>query len=222
MRQAIETMDVFVFTLGPTECWTDPVDGAVWPRAPGVSGGVDAPGWAVFRNFDEVETTADLLAALRLIRERNPQVRILLTVSPVPRSSTFEDRHVAVLTAWFKAVLRIAAERAVSELPDCAYFRFHEIITAPHTRVACFDPDERGVLPAGVAHVMRLFFHHLAGAEWTAPDVMQDAGGAEGAAPVRALSGYRRTTARPTAQTDAHTKDVDRRIQIICDEERID
>jgi hypothetical protein len=53
VRDAIEKMDVFVFTLGLTEAWRDKRDGAVYPLAPGVAGGDFDPTRYEFINFDE-------------------------------------------------------------------------------------------------------------------------------------------------------------------------
>ena len=160
VRKAVEEMDVFVFTLGLTEGWADTRDGAVFPLAPGVAGGVYDPALVSFVNFDETETFADLEFALAYIRRINPGVRIILTVSPVPLNATYVDRHVLVSTAWSKAVLRIAAEKAVLRFADCVYFPSYEIITSPHVRGAYYAEDRREVLEAGVAHVMRLFMKH--------------------------------------------------------------
>lgn len=162
VRQAIEAMDVFVFTLGLTEAWIDRRDGAVFPLAPGVAGGVYDPDIVEFENFDEAETATDLIAALQLIRSFNPRVKIILTVSPVPLNATMEDRHVFLSTTWSKAVLRIAAEKAVRTVANTCYFPSYEIITAPHVRGRYFAADCREVLDAGVRHVMGLFFHHFA------------------------------------------------------------
>lgn len=161
-RRALAEADVFVFTLGLTEAWEDCRDGAVFPLAPGVAGGHFDPALTQFRNFDVDETTADLLAALTMIRTRNPALRIILTVSPVPLNATMENRHVMQSTAWSKAVLRIAADRVAGMMTDCCYFPSYEVITSPHTAGRYFGPDCREVRPEGVAHVMRLFFKHFA------------------------------------------------------------
>lgn len=163
VRQAVEAMDVFVFTLGLTEAWEDAQDGAVFPLAPGVAGGRYDPEGVRFRNFDVDETAADLAEALAAIRAVNPGVKIILTVSPVALNATMEPRHVFASTTWSKAVLRIAADRVAGALPACVYFPSFEIITAPHQRGRYFAPDCREVVPAGVDHVMRLFFHHFTG-----------------------------------------------------------
>lgn len=197
IREAIENMDVFVFTLGLTECWIDAKDGAVFPVAPGVAGGRYDPERVKFSNFDEQETAEDLLAAFQFIRDRNPDCRFIVTVSPVPLNATFEPRHVYVSTAWSKAVLRIAAEKVCAALPDCVYFPSFEIITSPQTRGRYFGPDCREVRPAGVNHVMRLFFRHFAGEE----------------------IGASRPTA-PAAPTPSPSE-AERQIQLLCDEEML-
>ena len=200
IRYAVEQADVLVFTLGLTEAWEDSRDGAVFPLAPGVAGGVYVPELVRFRNFDLDETKADLLAALAFVRARNPKLRLMLTVSPVPLNATYEDQHVFVSTAYSKAVLRCAAEAAARALPQCAYFPSYEIITAPQIRGRYYGPDCREVLPAGVAHVMKTFFRHFAG---------------EGEAPVNS-----ERPARLIAG-EIHRAEMQRVIDVLCDEEAI-
>lgn len=161
IREAIENMDVFVFTLGLTEGWMDTRDGAVFPIAPGVAGGIYDPSTVAFVNFDEAETYADLQAAFAMIRDINPAVRLILTVSPVALNATYEDRHVLLSTTWSKAVLRTSAEKATRNFDDCVYFPSYEIITSPHVRGRYFGPDCREVTGEGVDHVMRLFIQHF-------------------------------------------------------------
>lgn len=199
IRAAVEGMEVFIFTLGLTEAWEDTRDGAVFPLAPGVVGGVWEPGVTRPLNFDETKTAADLIAALTFIRERNPGVKIMLTVSPVPLNATFEDRHVFVSTTWSKAVLRIAAEKAVRALPEVVYFPSYEIITAPHVRGRYFAKDCREVLPAGVDHVMGVFLRHF--------------GEEGGAAPALPESGTEEIEQRQAAAEAV--------LDILCDEQAI-
>ena len=182
IRAAVAEMQVFVFTLGLTEAWEDSRDGAVFPLAPGVAGGTYDPATVRFRNFDEAETAADLTEALAFIRARNPDVRIVLTVSPVPLNATYEDRHVYLSTSLSKAMLRLAAERVAQAFDACCYFPSYEIITAPHTRGRYFAEDCREVLPEGVAHVMALFFRHFAAGAGVAPVQVPDVAKAEVAA----------------------------------------
>ena len=160
IRKAIESMSVFVFTLGLTECWIDKRDGTVYPLAPGVAGGIYDPSKVEFHNFSLKETFDDLLFSLNLIRALNQNVKFILTVSPVPLNATREDKHVFVSTTYSKSILRVAAEEASRSLENCAYFPSYEIITSPYSRGAYFDTDCRNVTEEGVNHVMNLFLAH--------------------------------------------------------------
>lgn len=160
VRMALEGLSVFVFTLGLTEAWEDVRDGAIYPLAPGVAGGVFNREIHNFRNFTVQETVDDLKAAFEFLRSINPEARILITVSPVPLNATAERRHVAVSTCFSKAVLRVAAEVICAETMMCDYFPSYEIITSPQTRSLYYGEDGRTVLNSGVEHVMRVFGKH--------------------------------------------------------------
>jgi hypothetical protein len=161
VRQMIETMDYFVFTLGLTEAWRSKTDGAVFPIAPGVAAGEMDPAKYEFVNFDVDEVRADLYAAMEKIWAVNPRVRFVLTVSPVPLMATFEPRHVLVSTTYSKSVLRTAAEE-VARREGVFYFPSYEIITGNFNRGAYYAEDLREVREEGVDHVMRLFLKHCA------------------------------------------------------------
>ena len=103
VRQAIETLDVLVFTLGLTETWTARADGAAYPICPGVAGGTFDAASHAFVNFGVTDVTADLSAAIEFIRGRNPRARVILTVSPVPLIATMEPRSVLASTTHSKA-----------------------------------------------------------------------------------------------------------------------
>ncbi len=160
VRRALETMDVFVFTLGLTECWASRDDGAVFPLCPGVAGGVYDEARHQFNNLSVAEVVADFTAFLNDVRALNPKVKVVLTVSPVPLAATGLDRHVIVSTAYSKAVLRVAAE-TLAGLDEVHYFPSYEVVTGPGAG-DYFTKDRRTVTEAGVEQVMRLFFSHVA------------------------------------------------------------
>jgi hypothetical protein len=160
VRRAFEGMDVFIFTLGLTECWVSIEDGAVYPMCPGTIAGTFDSSRHVFSNLTATEIVADMQAFIRVLRAVNPGVKVVLTVSPVPLAATAEDRHVLVSTTYSKSVLRVAAEE-LTKLPDVLYFPSYEIVTGAFTRGRYFADDLRSVTEDGVDHVMRLFFRHL-------------------------------------------------------------
>ena len=164
VRRMFASLDVFIFTLGLTETWRRRDDGAVYPLAPGVVAGNYDPQLYEFVNFDTDAVAADLRAFLRRLRTVNERAHAILTVSPVPLIATYEDQHVLVSTIHSKSVLRAAAAMVAKECANVDYFPSYEIITGPAGSGRYFEGDLRSVNEAGVAHVMRVFMNHYAGA----------------------------------------------------------
>jgi hypothetical protein len=162
VRRLFEQADVFVFTLGLTECWVSREDGAAYPLCPGTVAGQFDPLRHAFLNLGVDDVVADMTAFITELRAVNPTVKLVLTVSPVPLAATALDRHVLVSSTASKAVLRVAAER-LTELKDVAYFPSYEIITSPSNRGAYYAEDLRSMREEGVQHVMELFFRHACG-----------------------------------------------------------
>jgi hypothetical protein len=156
--QAVERSSVFVFTLGLTEAWLSIDDGAVFPACPGTVAGVFSPERHKLRNFGVDEVTADLVRMISLARTVNPELKCILTVSPVPLVATASGRHVLVATTYSKAVLRVAADSVSRMLPDVAYFPAYELVTGPQAAGRAFEPDLRNVSESAVSEVMGAFF----------------------------------------------------------------
>ena len=69
VRDCLERMDVFIFTLGLTEAWRDRMTGSVLPVAPGVVAGEYDPKAVRFVNFGIRQTLKALERFLRLLKE---------------------------------------------------------------------------------------------------------------------------------------------------------
>ncbi|UDF30461.1 UNVERIFIED_ORG: GSCFA domain-containing protein [Roseateles sp. XES5] len=160
VRGIFRDMNVLIFTLGLTEGWIHRQSGAVLPIAPGVSGGDWNPEEYEFVNFSVAQVSADLTDVLSSIRNINPSCRVILTVSPVPLIATYSGSHVAPATTLSKSVLRVAAEEVSAAMPGVDYFPSYEIITSAAAGGRYFEDDLRNIRAEGVAHVMRVFFHH--------------------------------------------------------------
>jgi hypothetical protein len=169
VREAFAAMDVFVFTLGLTECWVSAVDGCAFPVCPGTVAGEFDPGRHRLVNFTADEVTADLRTVFAEMRAEKPGLRVVLTVSPVPLAATALDQHVLAASTYSKAVLRVAAEMVTRDDPLAVYFPSFEIITGPHAGGRYFGPDRRAVTEEGVDHVMRVFLRHMTVAASVAP-----------------------------------------------------
>lgn len=171
VRKAFTEMDVFVFTLGLTECWASREDGAVYPLCPGVAAGRFNADRHELLDLTVDEVVADLRAFVAEVREVNPRMKMILTVSPVPLAATAKPRHVLAASTNAKAVLRVAAEQ-IAGLPEVYYFPSYEIVCGAGDEF--FAPDRRSVLETGVARVMELFFQHLFEGTMPAPESAVD------------------------------------------------
>lgn len=162
VREAVETLDCLVFTLGLTECWLSRVDGAAYPLCPGTAGGEYDESQHEFHNLNVSEIIGDLEEIYRFISERNKASKYIITVSPVPLIATASGENVLTATTYSKSVLRAAAGEFSSKYDNVAYFPSYEIITGSFNRGEYFLPDLRSVTEEGVSHVMRLFLKHYA------------------------------------------------------------
>lgn len=160
VRRMFESCDILVFTLGLTEAWRSLADDTVYPLAPGVAGGGYDPQRYGFVNFAVSDVEDSLALFFGAVKRRNPRLRVILTVSPVPLAATYEDRSVLVSTTYSKAVLRVAAEAMIRRHDWIDYFPSYEIITGSPTAGLYYQEDDREVNALGVAHVMRLFERH--------------------------------------------------------------
>lgn len=192
VRSAFLESDVFVFTLGLTEAWRSREDGTVFPLAPGVAAGAFDPAKHEFVNFDVDGVARDLFAFLDALKDANPGVKVILTVSPIPLIATYEPRSVLTSTVYSKSVLRVVADMALRRYDWVDYFPSYEIITGSHAGARYYEADAREVNHLGVAHAMRCFFENYV------------AGGRK-----------RTADARPAAASSSGSG-------VICDEETID
>jgi hypothetical protein len=158
VRRLFETVDVLIFTMGLTECWINQQTGAAYPTAPGVTVGSFDPDIHVFRNLGFAEIKQHMLELIERLRQVNPQARVLLTVSPVPLTATYEDRHVLVSTMHSKSVLRAVAGELAEEFDFVDYFPSYEIIVSSPYRSMFFKNNLRNIHDEGVDYVMTHFF----------------------------------------------------------------
>lgn len=159
--RSIREADVFVFTLGLTESWFNRSDGYEYPICPGTLGGEFDKNVHQFFNQDYGFVLDNLNKAITIIRELNPSIRFLLTVSPVPLVATNSGEHVLVATMHSKSVLRAVAGHLANTDETVDYFPSYEVINSPVFKGMFFEPNMRSVNPKGVNFVMSHFFAGL-------------------------------------------------------------
>lgn len=150
--ETLRTAEVFIITLGLSEVWFDGAGGAFAEPLPKVF-------------FDEKQHSMKLLspeenivylrAALDLLKENYPHLKIILTVSPVPLRATFVDRSAVVSNNVSKASLLWAAHNITTAYDNVYYFPSYELVMncAPDP----FEWDFRHVTASAIETVMSGF-----------------------------------------------------------------
>lgn len=149
--------DVLVFTMGLTEAWLSKEDGACFPLCPGTAGGTYDPTRHALRNLGSAEVRADMEAFFARVREINPRLEVLLTVSPVSMMATATPQQVSVATVYTKSVLRAVAGELYDAHDWIDYFPSYDMVTGPAARGMFYKEGMREVSQPGVTYVMSHF-----------------------------------------------------------------
>ncbi len=157
-HKSISKARFFVFTLGLTERWVNSAEYYEYSICPGTAAGSFDPAIHRFDNMDYASVSESLKSALTRLRRINPEIKIILTVSPVPLIATASDAHVLVATMHSKSILRAVAGQFALEYDDVDYFPSYEIINSPVFKGRFFESDQRSVTSKGVEFVMSSFF----------------------------------------------------------------
>lgn len=157
VNAALDQASCLIFTLGLTEAWVDRATGRTLPTAPGTIAGTIADNPADFVNFGFADILADMITAREMLMTRNPDIKMLLTVSPVPLTATATDSHVSVATTASKSTLRAVCAELVGRFNNVDYFPSYEIITSPVLGGPFFADNLRDPSEAGVERVMDTF-----------------------------------------------------------------
>lgn len=126
--ESLVTSEVVIITLGYVEAWYDNLSGCWLNRMPLPPKNYDANRFT-FRRLDVEECMPMLSEALDLLASKN--IKIILTVSPVPLRTTMTDSDCMVANEFSKSVLRVCAERLSKEIHSVDYYPSYEMVRAP-------------------------------------------------------------------------------------------
>ncbi len=156
VRQAARAK-VIILTLGLIESWRHKPTG-LFANAPipGVLARHPDEFELVLIDVDEALACLDGIDALLKRRHQDGQFQLVVTVSPVPMSSTFTDRDIVVANAESKAVLRAAAAAFTSRRSGAHYFPSYEMVTYSAPDQA-WRPDRLHVNSRLTRHIMKTF-----------------------------------------------------------------
>jgi hypothetical protein len=170
-RKALEKAEVLILTLGLTEIWQDTSDGAVicLPAGPYVKEGGDMSRYR-FRVSRYEENLKNLERIHEIMSVRNPDCKILITVSPVNLWATFrQDVDVISASCNSKATLRAVADEFTVRHKNVFYFPAFEMATIyqPLSGLTYFSEGRQNfhVNKQTVKFIMQHFFKFFSPAE---------------------------------------------------------
>lgn len=158
VRKALEKTNVFVFTLGGTEAWVHGETATVYPTASGEVADAPCPENLEFYNFSYDEILTDLRQILGFLKGFNPNVKLVLTVSPEPITATASTSHVLKASTYSKSTLRAAAGQISKNRSAVDYFPAYELLTSPASGNQFFHPDLCSITEEGVRACINMFF----------------------------------------------------------------
>jgi hypothetical protein len=153
----ITQSDVVFITLGLTESWLDQDTGLVLNLPPPFNLIRRSPGRFAWYNssyedsLDCMEQTLDLIWTYC-----RADMRIIVTVSPVPLQTTFSGRDIAVANTYSKAVLRCVADTLMQRHDLVDYYPSYEMVmNSP--RAITWEDDQIHVKNTAVKAVVGRF-----------------------------------------------------------------
>lgn len=158
LKSAVETSKYFVFTLGLTESWVNREKHYEYPMCPGTVAGEYISSIHKFSNKKTFHIRQGLENAIEIMRSINPNLKFILTVSPVPLTATKSGKHVLVATMQSKSILRAVAGEMAEKYDYVDYFPSYEVINSAPFKGTFFEPNQRSVNHKGVELVMSHFF----------------------------------------------------------------
>lgn len=127
--EKIRNTDIFILTLGVAPAFFDKATGDfVLPRPTGLNSRVLAEKYE-FRTTSVQENVDNVLYLINFIRGLSPNIKLIITVSPVPLLASFEFESCVIADCLSKSTMRLVAHQVVhqSGLKDIIYWPSFEV-----------------------------------------------------------------------------------------------
>jgi GSCFA family len=152
---------VVIFTLGIVEVWYDGLTGLYLNVTPNREMVERHPGRFTVHRTDYAENRARLEAVYAILtRYGRSDVKLIVTVSPVPLHRTFTAPDALIANGYGKSTLRAVAGDFVRDKPNAEYYPSYEIVTVSD-RCLAYERDElhveHGVVDAITADFLTRF-----------------------------------------------------------------
>jgi len=158
--QEVKQADIIVITLGLTECWYDKKAKQYLNVTPGPRVMKKYAEQLEFRVLNYKENIDFLQKSYDLIKRHcKPDVKVMVTVSPVPLEVTFTNQDVILANCRSKSTLRCVAEEFCLQHDNVDYFPSYEMVTYGDPEVS-WGWDKRHVTREAVDNIVNRFMHH--------------------------------------------------------------
>ncbi|MGJ4963777.1 GSCFA domain-containing protein [Bradyrhizobium sp. HKCCYLRH2060] len=142
----IKQADVFILTLGVAAAFFDRETGAfVLPRPTALNSRALAEKYK-FRTASVQENVDNVLYLIEFIRSIRPDIKVIVTVSPVPLLTSFEYESVVQADCLSKSTMRLVAHEVVnnSNLADIWYWPSFEVFRWAGSNASSFFAADDG------------------------------------------------------------------------------
>ena len=154
MKPVIDA-DVLIMTLGLVEVWYDRTAGCYLNVAP-IEAMRQHPERYEFRTLQYQDNLDGLKAIADLLFARRPNLKILVTVSPVPFNLSFSGDDAAVANTYSKSVLRAVAQDWAVTDSRIDYFPSYEMVMLSDPSAVWLE-DRRHVRSDFVRKILEFF-----------------------------------------------------------------
>ena len=156
VHKNVRQADVLVVTLGLIEVWYDKATDAYLNIAPSevLAANLSRYELCVTDYEDNVRALKSLIGEVR--KWAGDQLKVVVTVSPVPLSATFSGFDVVQANTLSKSTLRAVAQEVADDDDGVDYFPSFESVMYSDPSAA-WRSDRRHVRPEMVAHIVKTF-----------------------------------------------------------------
>ena len=134
---SITMADAVFITLGLSETWYDKTSKLYLNSSPPPRLMRSMGDRFSFINSSYEEAYAAISESFEFIRKAsNKSVKFIITVSPVPMSTTWTEQDVVVANSYSKSLLRVVAQNIAAKNEDVDYYPSFEIVTTSPRRLA--------------------------------------------------------------------------------------
>lgn len=157
VTRRIKACRMVFMTLGLVEVWYDSLARVYLNTTPHKKLRELHPGRYKFSVTDYVANLDNLEKIYAVLKQfGHPDLRVIVTVSPVPLMATFSKQDVVIANTYSKSTLRAVAQDWAARHDNVQYFPSYEIVMNSN-RSAAWEDDLRHVQGNAVRHVMDLF-----------------------------------------------------------------